>query len=84
MARITQRKLFLFGRYSLALLPPKRWLSELGVNAGDIVQLEFDGSRKRIVVRLKIDEPVLKARSKPVKRSTENPNDPDWQPIPQI
>ena len=46
-----QRKLFLFGKYSLALLPPKKWLSELGVNKGDHVELEFDRKRKRIVLK---------------------------------
>jgi len=81
MARHSDRKLFLFGRYSLALLLPKIWLKELGIAAGNQVHLEFDRARKRIVVRLdpsravKIAEP----RPKPAK-----PADAGWTPLPEL
>ncbi|OGD61046.1 hypothetical protein A3A71_02295 [Candidatus Berkelbacteria bacterium RIFCSPLOWO2_01_FULL_50_28] len=45
------RKLFLFGRYSLALLIPKKWLVALEVNRGDGVELALDRKRRRIVLR---------------------------------
>lgn len=83
MARKSDRKLFLFGRYSLALLPPKRWLSEMGVKAGDIVHLELDRARKRIVVRLNVkDSPS--GTKKPNKKTSSKRPDGDWEPIPQL
>lgn len=79
MARKSERKLFLFGRYSLALLLPKRWLTELGAKAGTIVHLELDRARKRVVVRFGAT-PLPNARRKPTSKST----DPGWEPIPQL
>lgn len=81
MAKITSRKLFLFGKYSLALLLPKKWLRELEINAGQGVQLEFDRKRQRIVVRLngsKITAP------KPSKDKPKTTKDADWEEIPQL
>jgi hypothetical protein len=75
-----ERKLFLFGRYSLALLLPKRWLTELGVNAGAMAQLEFDRARKRIVVRFTTSPLSKTGRST---RKDQSPSD-DLEPIPQL
>lgn len=51
--RKSKRKLFLFGRYSLALLLPKKWLKDTDNDAGDEMDLEFDQARGRIIIRLK-------------------------------
>lgn len=82
MTRKSQRKLFLFGKYSLALLPPKKWLTELGVGKGDNVILELDKSRKRIVVRLASEEPVAQEQRKAKPKSSQ-PAD-DWETIPEL
>jgi antitoxin component of MazEF toxin-antitoxin module len=88
----SQRKLFLFGKYSLALLPPKKWLSEMNIKKGDSVELELDKSRKRIIIHLnqpsgavdgldlkKIVSPIIS--TKPTKKSAK----PDgWQSIPEL
>ncbi len=88
MAKKSERKLFLFGRYSLALLPPKRWLTEAGVKAGDRVELEFDRKRKRIVVRLPKaddDETLEKSQDSKTKKGKSTGRDGvDWQPVPQL
>lgn len=81
MARHTDRKLFLFGRYSLALLLPKTWLRELGVTAGSQVHLEFDRARKRIVVRLHATEPIVSSTT--VKKNSKAP-EADWTPLPEL
>lgn len=89
MAKKSSRKFFLFGRYSLALLLPKKWLTELGINRGDAVDLEYDRKRRRIVIRPafttadSIDE---NRRSKPPKavKAIESGQDNDLEPIPQI
>ncbi|HSX42066.1 MAG TPA: AbrB/MazE/SpoVT family DNA-binding domain-containing protein [Candidatus Saccharimonadales bacterium] len=82
MPRISQRKLFLFGRYSLALLLPKKWLRELGIEPGAKVQLEFDKTRSRIVIRLNTAAPTKPAKG------TQSPKrlakDAGWQPIPPL
>jgi len=67
MARKGERKLFLFGRYSLALLLPKKWLSDLGALRGDAVSMEYDRARRRIVLRFDSDnsEVNVKATAKP-------------------
>jgi len=76
----SERKLFLFGRYSLALLLPKKWLGELGVERGEEVRLELDRKRKRIVIRFSNNtEPVSRTR-----KLKTNKNNPGWQPIPQL
>lgn len=80
MARHSDRKLFLFGRYSLALLLPKAWLKELGVIAGNQVHLEFDRARKRIIVRL---QPTETAPTATRKKAQQNP-DTDWTPLPEL
>lgn len=88
MAKKSERKLFLFGRYSLALLPPKRWLTEAGVKAGDKVELEFDRKRKRIVVRLpSSNDSQIPQKAKKLKNEKSDPKNPDgidWQPVPQL
>ncbi len=79
MTRKSDRKLFLFGRYSLALLLPKKWLRELSVEAGQEVLLEFDKSRRRIVVRLSgLNTP------KPPKKVAKRPESQDWEEIPSL
>lgn len=45
------RKLFLFGRYSLAMLLPKKWLTDLEAERGDQVALVLDRKRRRIIVQ---------------------------------
>ncbi|QQG50068.1 MAG: hypothetical protein HZB70_00565 [Candidatus Berkelbacteria bacterium] len=81
MARKGERKLFLFGRYSLALLLPKRWLTELGAKAGTIVSLEMDRARKRIVVRFGAEQPSIKSRKSADHKSSDEP---DWEPIKEL
>jgi len=82
----SSRKLFLFGRYSLALLLPKKWLTELNVERGSLVTMEYDRRRARIVLRfgappnLNIREPVV---NKPPAPPT-HPDRDDLEPIPQI
>ncbi len=81
MARHSDRKLFLFGRYSLALLLPKPWLKELGILAGNQVHLEFDRARKRIVVRLNGSAlPSHTARQPKQPKNTGS----DWTPLPEL
>jgi len=85
------RKIFSFGRYSLALLLPKKWLSELSVEAGDYLQLEFDRKKQRITVK-RSDRPTTNQSNshKPQKTSTAkgSKGNPDaagsWEPIPQL
>ncbi len=87
MARKDKRKLFLFGKYSLALLPPKKWLNELGIKKGDTVGLEFDRTRKRIVIRLgdtvEKDEAPEIAKEEISHKESEDISE-DWQSIPEI
>ena len=80
MARHSDRKLFLFGRYSLALLLPKTWLRELGIAAGSHVHLEFDRARKRIVIRLTENAAVSQKR---VVKDAQAVSD-DWTPVPEL
>lgn len=82
MTKRSQRKLFLFGKYSLALLPPKKWLTELGIKKGDNVTLELDRARRRIVVRLAVSEPENEELRLPPTKS-EKPTD-DWESIPEL
>lgn len=76
MMRIdNRRKLFLFGRYSLAILLPKKWLGLLGAKRGEQVILELDRKRRRIVIRF----------SNQSIQTGANPEDKtDWEPIPQL
>lgn len=75
------RKLFLFGRYSLALLLPKKWLTELGVKRGELVTMEYDRRRGRVVLRF---ETPLNT-TKPIASEALNiPDRDDLEPIPQI
>lgn len=85
MAKKTARKLFLFGRYSLALLLPKKWLSEQGVKRGDSVGLEYDRKRGRIVVR--IGGATAPLVSKPPKKRPDSPPPAptdQLEPIPEL
>jgi len=88
MAKKTSRKFFLFGRYSLALLIPKKWLNELNVKRGDVVGLEFDRKRRRIVLRItdqisSFGDKTETERSKSETLLTKN-NEEGLEPIPQI
>jgi hypothetical protein len=75
------RKLFLFGRYSLALLLPKKWLTELTVERGDLVTMEYDRRRARIILRFS-EKP---ASDKPaVDKLPTALNRDDLEPITQI
>ena len=81
MKKVVRRKLFLFGRYSLALLPPKKWLSKMGVKRGDLVDIELDDPRRQLIVRF-----VNQPKNKPVKKKTMGNDKPrnGWDPIPRI
>lgn len=83
MTRKSQRKLFLFGKYSLALLPPKKWLTELGIKQGDNVMLELDRSRRRIVVRLSPAELTDKP-SQPKSDVKKSETGEEWESIPEL
>jgi len=78
MRRSANRKLFLFGRYSIALLPPKKWLNELGVEVGDKAVVELDKKRRRLIVSFKSDNP---SSDQPAKTK---PQSDDWEPIPKL
>ena len=81
MAKKDARKLFLFGRYSLALLLPKKWLTELGVKRGEVVAMEFDRRRGRIVLRFNVQQtPAKPVADRPIKATERD----DLEPIPQI
>lgn len=71
----SERKIFLFGRYSLALLLPKKWLRDFKVKRGDILNLELDKKQARIIVRLKNTRNEKTSRKK---------KKVDWEPIPQL
>lgn len=77
MTKSSERKLFLFGRYSLALLLPKKWLTELRAKRGDIVSLKYDAQKGQIIVSFSED-----TKKKPVTRQKSSPE--DWEPIPQL
>lgn len=81
MARKSQRKLFLFGKYSLALLPPKKWLKELGIKEGDYAQLEFDKTRGRIVIRFTAEG---ESPATPPSTASEEESGQGWQPVPEL
>lgn len=78
------RKLFLFGRYSLALLLPKKWLTELGVKRGESVEMELDRRRGRVVLRFNQTKPTVPAKVvSPTKLKDTDPST-DLQPIPEL
>ncbi len=79
MAKKASRKFFLFGKYSLALLLPKKWLTELGADRKTTVSLEYDHKKKRIIVKF---SPT--SSSKTTKPKKDKQLDETWQPIPQI
>lgn len=82
MAKFDARKLFLFGRYSLALLLPKSWLAELNIEAGDSVELEFYQSSRRIVVKFRsVRRPGAALTANQL---NEEPSRKDWQPLPEL
>lgn len=85
MSKHQVRKLFLFGRYSLAILPPKKWLTELGLKRGDEIALELDRKRGRIIIRLS-DDPANTSPAQPTatRLPKEKPEDSDWEPIPSL
>lgn len=84
MKKTIKRKLFLFGRYSLALLPPKKWLSKLGIKEGDYVDMELNTSKRRLIIQFRSSE-----LDSPDTKTTKSPTDTDkskngWEPIPRI
>ncbi len=86
MAKNNHRKLFLFGRYSLALLLPKRWLKELAAERGDEVALQFNKKRHQITIEFGLKDshpPVKNDGSAPSPKKKKTDGD-DWQPIPQL
>lgn len=84
MAKKSARKLFLFGRYSLAMLLPKKWLTEIGAKRGELVAMEFDRRRRRIVLRFsqspetRLVDVIVPTKSKKEETPT------DLQPIPEL
>jgi len=80
MRKTTLRKFFLFGRYSLAILPPKKWLTELDVKAGDSSLMEFDRKKQRIIIHLQ--QPEVKLET--IKNPDQLEKTDDWQPIPPL
>lgn len=80
------RKIFLFGRYSLALLPPKKWLQEIGVTDGDQAQMVFDRKKQRIILSFPgttaavLDRP----RREKITKTTLEGEGGDWQTIPEL
>jgi hypothetical protein len=79
MRKSSQRKFFLFGRYSLAILPPKKWLSELEVKAGKACVMELDRKKKRIIMHLDASK-EKETKYLPSKTSDKD----DWEPIPPL
>lgn len=86
MAKNNRRKLFLFGRYSLALLLPKRWLKELAAERGDEVTLQFNKKRHQITIEfgLKNSSSGAKSDSSTPSSKKKKADGEDWQPIPQL
>lgn len=83
MTAKVSRKLFLFGKYSLALLLPKKWLTEAGVEIGDTVDLEYRAKKGKIAVIFRTTKkPVASSQTKSATESLEDGS--DWEPIPQI
>ena len=74
------RKLFLFGKYSLALLPPKKWLSKLGIKEGDTVGMQLDSSKRRLIVYF--DSKRMEKATKTNKNNKPSKN--GWEPIPRL
>lgn len=64
MKRVSKRKFFLFGKYSLALLLPKKWLTEFQIESGDVREIELDRKRGKIIVNLGEGEPARPADRK--------------------
>jgi hypothetical protein len=84
MAKKDARRLFLFGRYSLAMLLPKKWLIEIGAKRGELVAMEFDRRRRRIVLRFSQNpETRLVDVIVPTKSKKPEPSS-DLQPIPEL
>ena len=84
MGKTTKRKLFLFGRYSLALLPPKKSLSELGVKAGDVAQVVLDRPKKRLVITFDVPDASTTPAESPKKTSKAAQPKDGWQQIPEL
>lgn len=93
MPKHAVRKLFLFGRYSFAVLPPKKWLTELGLKRGDEILLELDRKRGRIVIRLNngrtapaLEPPQPSPKADFPKSTNNDPKSEDsgWEPIPSL
>lgn len=79
MGIVDQRKLFLFSRYSLALLLPKIWLKELGAERGELVTLNLDRKRGRIVLQFNAKDSPADAIETPILLSQDG-----LEPIPQL
>ena len=79
------QKLFLFGRYSLALLLPKKWLTELGAKREELVTINFDRRKGRIILRFKQnpDQSVAPVKLKAAKTKAQKTTT-DLQPIPEL
>ena len=84
MAKKSARKLFLFGRYSLAMLLPKKWLTEIGAKRGELVAMEFDRRRGRIVLRFNQSAETNSAKDVVVTKLKKPEPASDLQPIPEL
>lgn len=80
MKKVVSRKLFLFGKYSLALLPPKKWLNKLGIKKGDTVDIKLDSSKRRLIIQFESRSHKETIESGKEKKSTKN----GWEPIPRL
>ena len=81
MNKLSKRKLFLFGRYSLALLLPKKWLTEMMIKAGDTVNVKFERDKRQVII-------YFGKPKKKLAEESEKPKEPvskdDLEPIPQL
>ena len=80
MKKTSIRKFFLFGHYSLAILPPKKWLTEFNVKEGDCRVIELDRKKQRLIIHLKeveMQDDDNHAEPEATKKD-------DWQPIPPL
>lgn len=78
MKKTSVRKFFLFGHYSLAILPPKKWLTEFNVKEGDSRVIELDRKKQRLIIHLQ------KAEIDDNQTDSQIVEKDDWQPIPPL
>lgn len=45
------KRVYKFGEYSIAVIPSKRWLEDMGVTDSGVVEMTYDDQAKTITVR---------------------------------